>query len=134
MSVYNYIYSIFYKFWENKIGNGRILGAALVTFALVMHMLFLSEVVRSVTTLKKAVRTSYEDVPVLRDAYWLLIVVIILIVYFIYTPEKTSRLVKEFEVRHGDDLLGNILKVLFYIIVPTIVGVYLAYQRGRTFY
>lgn len=97
-------------------------------------MLFLSEVIRSVTTLKEAVKTSYEEVPVLRDAYWLVIVVIIMIVYFIYTPEKTSRLVKEFEVRHGDDLLGNILKILFYIIVPTVVGVYLAFHRDRAFY
>lgn len=134
MNVYNFIYSIFYRFWENKIGNARILGAALVTFTLVMHMLFLSELVRLFSPLKKAVKTSYEEMPVLRDAYWLVIVLTVVVVYFIYTPDRTARLAREFEVRHSEDLLGNILKVLFYLIIPTVGGIYLAMTNHRAFY
>lgn len=133
MNVYNYLYSLFYRFWENKIGNGRIIGSVFVTFALVMHMLFLSEVIRS-TRLKKVVRTSYDDFPVIRDAYWLVIAIIVLVVYFIYTPERTDRLQREFEVRFSEDLLGNILKMIFYLIVPTVVGLYLAFSRERAFF
>lgn len=134
MNVYSYIFAIFYRFWEERIGNARIIGSAFVTFSLVMHMLFLSEIVRSVTTLKKAVSTGYEEVPIFRDAYWLVIIIIILIVFFIYTPERTNRLLKEFEVRYGENLLGNIIRLLFYIIIPTVVGIFLALNRNRTFY
>src|SRR5690606_37461290 len=111
----------------------RILGSVFVTFALMMHMLFLSEVVRS-TSVTKAVQTSTDEFPILRDAYWLVIAITILIVYFIYTPERTARLVKEYEVRFSEDLLGNILKIFFYLIVPTVVGLWLAMSRDRPFY
>jgi hypothetical protein len=132
MNVYNYIYTFFCRFWGNKVGNGRIIGAAHVTFALLMHMLFFSEVVRS-TSLQQAVTTEYENVAVLRDAYWLFIAVLVLVVYFIYTPERTYRLIKEYNVRYAEDLLGNILRILFYIIIPTVVGVLLALYRNRAF-
>lgn len=133
MNVYNYLYSFFYRFWESKVGNGRILGAVHVTFALLMHMLFFSEVIRT-ATVRKIVKTGYTDFPVLRDAYWLIIIGIILVVYFIYTPDRTYRLVREFEVRYGEDLLGNILKMLFYLVIPTVVGVWLAMTGNREFY
>lgn len=132
MNVYNYIYAFFCRFWGNLIGNGRIIGAVHVTFALLMHMLFFSEIIRN-TFLRKVVRTNYNDLGVLRDVYWLVIAILILLVYFIYTPNRTYRLIKEYNVRYSEDLLGNILRILFYLIVPTVVGVYLAMRGNRAF-
>lgn len=132
MNVYNYIYAFFCRFWGNLIGNGRIIGAVHVTFALLMHMLFFSEIIRN-TFLHKVVRTDYENVPVLRDVYWLIILMLILVIYLIYGPNRTYRLIKEYNVRYSEDLLGNILKIFFYLIVPTVIGVYLALQRDRAF-
>ncbi len=132
MNVYNYIYAFFCRFWGNLIGNGRIIGAVHVTFALLMHMLFFSEIIRN-TFLRKVVRTNYNDLGVLRDVYWLVIAILILIVYFIYTPNRTYRLIKEYNVRYSEDLLGNILRILFYLIVPTVVGIYLAMRGNRAF-
>ena len=132
MNVYDFIYCFFCRFWGKKIGNGRIIGAAHVAFAILMHMLFISEVIRS-TLVQNIVKSDPAKFPIIRDAYWLFIMGMILIIYFIYNPDRTYRLLKEYNVRYSEDVLGNILRILFYIILPTTVGILLALIRKRAF-
>jgi hypothetical protein len=132
MSIYSYIYCVFYRFWGNKIGNGRIIASAHVAFTLLMHMLFFSELLRT-GFVRKVVKSGGGSYPVIRDAYWLIIIFLILIIFFIYNPERSERLMKEYNIRYKDDVLGNVLRLLFYLIIPTVAGILLALIRHRVF-
>jgi len=129
MSIYSFIYCFFYRFWGSKVGNGRIIASAHVAFAILMHMLFLSEILRST----KIVKLGNGQYPIIRDAYWVAILIIIFLIFLIYNSNRTERLLKEYNIRYANDVLGNTLRIFFYLVVPTIVGVLLALIRHRAF-
>lgn len=95
-------------------------------------MLFLSEIVRS-GLFRKVIKTGSDNFPVIRDIYWLVIVVLVMIIYAIYTPNRAQRLLREYTIRYNDDILGHILRIFFYLIVPTAGGIMLAMVRKRAF-
>lgn len=132
MNVYNYIFCFFCRLYGRYIGNGRIIGAVHVAFAMLMHMLFLSEIVRR-GFFRKVIKTGTDNFPVIRDIYWLVIVILVMVIYAIYTPLRAQRLLREYTIRYNDDVLGHILRVFFYLIVPTAGGILLAMMRKRAF-
>lgn len=83
--------------------------------------------------MKKVIKARTDSYPIIRDAYWLIILFLILVIFFIYNAERTERLMKEYNIRYKDDVLGNILRMFFYLVVPTVVGVLLALIRNRVF-
>lgn len=128
MNIYNFIYCYFYNLWKSK-GGGRIDTSAHVLFAVIIHVLLFSGIIQDVTGFKIVSLPDYGGAGRNKYIYVLFAIPFWVALIFFYNKERTKRLLKEYHQKYGEAGKKNTLKVLLYVVVPTILLITLSVIR-----
>jgi hypothetical protein len=131
MNIYNFIYSYFYKFWAKRGNDGRIVGSGHVVFTLLMHILLIGELIRDMTGLNIVNLPNYGQSGKNKTIYFLYLLPFFVLFWLFYNRERTKRLLKEYHDNYGEDGSKNTLKILLYVLAPTILLITLAVIRQQ---
>lgn len=130
MNIYNFIYCYFYNLWKSK-GGGRIDSSAHVLFSLMMHLLLLAEIIQDLTGIKILGLPDYGGHGKNKYTYFLFIIPFWVALVLFYKKERTKRLLKEYYQRYGNAGVKNTIKILLYVVAPTILLIILAVIRQQ---
>lgn len=128
MNVYNYTYCYFHNLWKNK-GGGRIDSSAHVLFSVIIHILLLSEIIRDLTGFNLISLPYFGEYGRNKMIYFFLAVPLWLGLFFFYSRERTKRLLKEYQLKYGEEKNKNTLRILLYVVLPTVLLITLAVIR-----
>ncbi|WP_407483999.1 hypothetical protein [Elizabethkingia meningoseptica] len=128
MNIYHFIYCYF---WRKDGGGGRLYCSLYVMIALVMHTLLIAEIIRDITDFKilgwipdygnRYNRNKY--------MYMLFSIPFWLVLFFFYNKKRTKKLLKEYDAKYGNAGRKNTIRVLLYIIAPTLLAIALVIIR-----
>jgi hypothetical protein len=130
MTIYNFIYCFFYRLWEKK-GGGRIDSSAHVLFAALIHILLIAEIVQSTTGTKILALPDYGGHGRNKYMYFLFAVPLWIGLCFYFNRKRTKRLLKEYHQKYGKAGSKNILRIMIYLILPTILLIFLTVVRQQ---
>jgi hypothetical protein len=130
MNIYNFIYCYFHNLWKSK-GGGRIDTSAHVLFAMMMHYLLLSEIIRDLTGFNIVPLPDYGGAGINKYMYLLFLTPFWIALIIYYNKERTKKLLKDYHENHGNAGRKNTLKILLYVVLPMILGITLAIIRQR---
>jgi hypothetical protein len=131
MNIYNFIYCFFYNSGQKKNGGGRFNGVLHVFFVLAMHFLLLSEIIRDTTGFKIFTMPRLGNYGESKTKYILLCIPIVLLIWLYYNKKRSIALLKVYNQLYGDAGKKNTIRILIYIVVPTIILISLAVIRQR---
>lgn len=131
MNIYNFIYCYFYNLWKSK-GGGRIDTSAHVLFAIIIHVLLLSEIIQDTTGFKIVSLYDYGGAGRNKYMYFLFVIPFWVALVLFYNKERTKRLLKEYRQKYGETGSKSTLKILLYVVVPVILLIALAVFRQRS--
>lgn len=131
MNIYNFIYCYFYKFWEKRNNDGRIVASMHIFFTLLVHFFLLAEIIRGITGIKFNLMPRLGNYGESKTKYMLLCIPFLILIFMYYNRNRTTNLLKEYYLQYGNDGKKNTIKILIYIIVPAIIAVSLAIIRQR---
>lgn len=130
MNIYNFIYCFFYSSAKKR-GGGIIDSAAHVLFAMIVHVLLISEIIWDVTGFNVLKLPNYGQYGRNKMMYFLFIIPFWIGLCFFYNKTRTKELVKEYSLKYAQDGRKNIVKILIFMIAPIIVIVALALVRQK---
>lgn len=131
MNIYNFIYCYFYNLWKNK-GGGRIDSSAHVLFACFMHVLLIAEIILDTTGFEIINLPDYGAYGRNKTMYFFFAIPFWIALILFYNREHTKRLLKEYHQKYGDSGSKNTVKMLLYVVVPTVLLIILAVIRQRS--
>ena len=131
MNIYNFIYCFFYRFWEKRGNDGRIVGAAHVLFTFLIHVLLIAEIVQDITGFKIVSLPDYGGAGRNKYMYFLFVIPFWVALVFFYNREHTKRLLKEYHQKYGEAASKNTVKILLYVVIPIVLLISLAVIRQR---
>ncbi|HRP90104.1 MAG TPA: hypothetical protein PKX92_08695 [Edaphocola sp.] len=132
MNIYNFIYSFFYKFWEKRGNDGRIVGSAHVLGTIIIHALLIVEIIRDTTGLNLISLPNFGEYGRNKTMYFFLAVPVWIGLWFFYNRERTKRLLKEYHQKYGEAGSKNTFNILLYVVIPIILLITLAVIRQRS--
>ena len=132
MNIYNFIYSFFYRFWEKRGNDGRIVGSAHVLGTIIIHVFLIAEIIRDITGFNIIILPNFGEYGRNKTMYFFLAVPIWVGLWFFYHRERTKRLLKDYHHKYGEAGSKNILKILQYVIAPVILLITLAIIRQKS--
>ena len=127
MNIYNFIFCYFYIFWQKRNGDGKFSAVMHVFFAMLIHVLLITEIFEDLTGLQIFHIPRLGNYGESKMKYMLFCIPIIALIYFYYNRERTKNLLKYYSEEYKTDKNG--LKVIIYIIIPTILVILLAIFR-----
>ncbi len=131
MNIYNFVYCYFYNLWKSK-GGGRIDTSAHVLFAIIIHVLLISEIILDLTGFKIISLPDYGGAGRNKYMYFLFAIPFWVALIFFYNKERTKRLLKDYNQKYGETRSKNTLKILLYFVLPTILLIALAVTNQRS--
>jgi hypothetical protein len=131
MNIYNFIYCYFYNLWKSK-GGGRIDTSAHVLFAIIIHVLLLSEIIQDITGFKIVSLPDYGGHGRNKYVYFLFAIPFWGALVLFYSKERTKQLLKDYHQKYGEAGIKNTIKILLYVVAPTILLITLAVIRQRS--
>ena len=132
MNIYNFIYIFFYKFWEKRGNDGRIVGAAHVLFSILIHFLLIAEIIRDITGFNIISLPNFGEYGINKTMYFFLAVPLWIGLWFFYSRERTKRLLKDYHQKYGETGSKSTLKILLYFVIPILLLITLAVIRQRS--
>ena len=132
MNIYNFIYCFFYKFWEKRGNDGRIVGAGHILGVLIIHILLIAEIIQGTIGYKLIYLPNFGEQGQNKTIYFVLAVPLWIVFWIFYNRERTKRLLKEYHQKYGEAGSKNTLKILLYVVLPAILLIILAVIRQKT--
>ena len=132
MNIYNFIYSFFYKFWEKRGNDGRIVGAAHVLFSILIHVLLTAEIIWDIIGSNIISLPNFGEYGRNKTMYFFLAVPFWIGLWFFYNRERSKRLLKDYHQKYGETGSKNTLKILLYFFIPIVLLITLAVIRQRS--
>ncbi|OPB91197.1 hypothetical protein [Elizabethkingia ursingii] len=127
MNIYHFIYCFFWR----KDGGGRLYCSLYVLWTLIFHILLIAETIRDITGFK--ILGWIPDYGNLYNKnkymYFLFSIPFWLILFFFYNKKRTQRLLKEYDMKYGNAGRKNTIRILLYIIAPTLLAIALVIMR-----
>ena len=127
MKLYNFIYISFNLFWEKRNYEGRIMGVIHVIFALIIHVLFINEIIQWIFGV------SFVKLPYLgpygQSKYVFVILMIPFCLGFLlfYNKERTKRLTEEYNKSYSKNRAKFLMSL--YVLIPMILVIISAVIR-----
>jgi|GEM_PF-2433050 len=131
MNIYNFIYCFFYKVWSKRGDNGNISGAGHLLFAIMMHLLLLSEIIRWVADVNILPLPNYGTTGRNRNVWMLFIFPFWIGLCFFYNKIRTQRLMEQYKLKYGNSKWKNTIRVLLYVLLPMILTIVLSLIRQK---
>lgn len=133
MIIYNFIYCFFYKLWEKRGSDGRLNGTGVVFFTLLMHILLIFEIIFDLTGYKISLFPNHDGATYSQRKGFNFIICIpfIIAIWLFYNRNRTDRLLKEYQDCYNGDENKTSLRILLYIVLPTILLIILAVIRQK---
>src|SRR5690606_2475255 len=100
MNIYNFIYCFFYKFWEKRGDNGNISGAGHLLFAIMMHLLLLSEIIRGISSFNILPLPDFGTTGRNKTIWFLFLIPFWIGLCFFYNKTRTQRLLEQYESKY----------------------------------
>jgi hypothetical protein len=134
MNIYNFIFCYFYKKNGTHIG-GKISGSGHVFVGFLMQILFLSEIIRDITSYNILIFSDNSEATYMQRKYedFIFCVPIITGFYFFYNNERVKRILKKFDARDEYVQQGDTNRVILYIVVPAVLTIVFALIRQGGF-
>ena len=129
MNIYNFIYCFFYNYWEKRATDGRVVGSAALVFTLVIHVLFIAELIQLIAGIQLFSIKSFGTYEENKIIYFLFGIPFWIITALYYNRKRTKRLLKKYYQKYGSKGGVNSLRVVFYIILPMILLILLSVLR-----
>ncbi|MEZ0006330.1 hypothetical protein ABH942_001700 [Flavobacterium sp. 28YEA47A] len=130
MSIYNFIYCFFYKFWEKRGSDGRLTGSIHVLCALLIQLLLVREIVRSITGSIIYKLPNYGEYGTNKTIYLLWCIPMTICCFLFYNKNRTKRLLKKYYIEYKDNK-KNTIRILCYFVLPILVLIALGVIRQR---
>lgn len=129
MNIYNFIYCYFYKLWEKRGSDGRIVGAGHILGVFIIHILTVAEIIQDVTGYKLISLPNYGKHGTNKTMYFFFCIPFWIAIWVLYNRERTKKLLQEYHQKYGDAGRKNTYKILLYVVTPTILVITLAVIR-----
>lgn len=134
MNIYNFIYCFFYRLWEKRGSDGRVLGSVHVLFTILMHLFLIIEIIRAFTG-SQGINLmprlgSYSDSKL---KYTLFLLPFAILIFIYYNRQRTTALLKQYNALFGKQGLKNVMKIILFILIPTLALIILAIIRQRNY-
>ena len=135
MNIYNFIYCFFYKLWEKRGSDGRLNGTGIVFFSLLMHIYLMFEIILDITGYKLTLFPNNAEAMYSerKSLDFIISIPFIIAIWFFYNRKRTDKLIEEYNEEYGENESKISLRILLYVIVPTILVVFLAVMRQKGF-
>lgn len=131
MNIYNFIYCFFYKFWEKRGNDGRIVGSGHVLGTVIIHILLLSEIIQDITGFKIVSLPNYGGSGSNKYMYFLFSIPFFIALWLYYNRKRSKTLLKEYYQKYGETGVINTIKMLLYLVFPAMLLITLAVIRQR---
>ena len=133
MNIYNFIYCFFYNYWEKRATDGRVVGSAFIVFTLLIHFLFIAELIQSIAGIQLFSIKSFGTYAENKAIYFLFCIPFWIIIALFYNRKRTKRLLKIYNPKYSASGNKNILRVVFYIFLPMILLIILSVLRRNAY-
>ena len=129
--MYNFIFWFFYRFWEKRGNDGRIIGAAHVLFSLLVHIGLIMEVVHWVWHYKVMNFPDQGTYGRNKSVLFFLMVPIWIILWFYFNRARTNRLLTLYDTKYKEKSLQISLYIILFFILPLAALLILVVVRQR---
>lgn len=102
-----------------------------VIFALMMHLLLLSEVIKWVADVNILPLPDYGATGRNRNVWMLFIIPFWIGLCFFYNKTRTQRLMEQYKSKYGNYKWENTIRVLLYVFLPMVLAIILSLIRQK---
>jgi hypothetical protein len=127
MNLYYFVYCYFYQIRN----SGRILASAHVLFTLLIHYLLLSEIVLRTTGIKIFSLPNFGQYGTNKSMYFIFAIPFWILLGLFFNRTRTKQLLARYNKIYTKQL-RNTMKIIWIIILPTILVVLLAVLRQKS--
>jgi len=127
MNIYHFIYCFFWR----KDGGGRFYCSLYVLGTLIFHIFLITEIIRDITDFNILGWIPNYGNLYNKNKYMYILFMIPpwLAVSFFYNKKRTQRVLKEYDVKYGNEGRKNTIRVLLYILLPVLLTTILVIIR-----
>ena len=131
MNIYNFVFCYFYKFWEKRGNDGRIVGSAHVLFTLIIHFLFLAEIILRTIGINIFSLPNNGQYVSNKMVYFIICIPLWIIIGIHFNKNRTNHLILVYNKTYTNPY-RNRLKAITITVLPMVLLILLAVLRQQS--